>query len=324
MSAQTPPQTTPNPTAAGAATKRYVVGYDGTAPSQSALTMATAMARAFRAELEIVLVLREDDPYQQVYPPVGNISPMVQAQARTWLQEAADLVAAQTPEGQQPVAARTHLWRASSVVTGLLEAVEQLDAAMIAISAGSGRGRLSVGPVADAVLHACPVPVALAPRRYREQAVPDHLYAAVGTRPGAHQVIREALEVAERTGLPLSVVTFLIDDDAAGDSGVVNTVRARVQATVEKVAGQVAQVPIQVAAAKSLKKAVRAVDWQDGGVLLIGSSRLAQGRQLFLGTTAARLLRHLPIPMVVVPRPDPASQDPSSTDPGVSSGIVGE
>lgn len=306
------------------ATKRYVVGYDGTTSSQAVLKMATAMARAFRAELEIVLVLREDPAHQATYPPVGNIAPVVQAQARTWLQEAADLVAAETPEAEEPVVARTHLWRSPSVVSGLLEAITQLDAAMIAISAGSGRGGLSVGPVADSLLHASPVPVALSPRRYRAHRTPDHIYAAVGTRPGAHQVIREALEVAGRTALPLSVVTFLIDDDAARDSEAVDSVRARVQTTVGDVAGPSSQIPLEVAAAKSLKKAVRAVDWHLGGVLLIGSSRLAQGRQLFLGTTAARLLRHLPIPMIVVPGQDPVHPDPSHTDPDTGAGIVGE
>lgn len=314
MSAQTPRQTD---------TKRYVVGYDGTSTSQNVLAMAISMARAFKAELEIVLVLRQEDPYHQVYPPVGSISPMLQAQARTWLQEAADLVAAEPRADQQPVTARTHLWRSTPVVTGLLEAVEQLDGAMIAISAGSGRGRLTVGSVADALLHASPVPVVLTPRGFTEQVGPDHIYAAVGTRRGAQQVISEALEVSQRTGLPCQVVTFLTDD-AAPRPDVVESVRARVQATVQAETGSDAEVPIQVAAATSLKKAVRAVDWRPGGVLLVGSSRLAQGRQLFLGTTAARLLRHLPIPMVVVPRPDPASQDPSSTDPGVRPGIVGE
>ena len=60
---------------------------------------------------------------------------------------------------------------------------------------------------------------------------------------------------------------------------------------------------VRVASGRTLKKAAQDVDWAPGGLLLIGSSRLAQGRQTFLGTTAARLLKHVPVPMVVVPRP---------------------
>lgn len=292
-------------------TKRYMVGHDGSASGLSAVKMAADMARAFGADLEIVVVLREDHPFQQAYPPVGSISPMLEAQARTWLQEAAE-VAAETRTAEsnssstiQDLTVRTHVRRSRSVVAGLLETVAELEAAMIAISAGSRTGRLAVGPVADALLHSCPVPVALAPRRYRTGARPSHVYAAVGLRPGAQQVVREALEVAERTGFPLEVVSFLTDDDGAGRPGVVESVRDRVRETVAQIADAGRDIPIHVATGSSLKKAVAALTWQPGGVLVVGSSRLAQGRQLFLGTTAARLLRHLPIPMVVVPRPEP-------------------
>ena len=44
------------------------------------------------------------------------------------------------------------------------------------------------------------------------------------------------------------------------------------------------------------------LDWQDGEMLLIGSSRLAQNKSIFLGSTANRILRALPVPMIVVPR----------------------
>ena len=43
------------------------------------------------------------------------------------------------------------------------------------------------------------------------------------------------------------------------------------------------------------------LDWEDGEVLLIGSSRLATSRSIFLGSTANRILRALPVPMIVVP-----------------------
>ena len=35
---------------------------------------------------------------------------------------------------------------------------------------------------------------------------------------------------------------------------------------------------------------------------VVGSSRLAEPRRLFLGSTAAKMLHELPVPMVVVPR----------------------
>ena len=52
----------------------------------------------------------------------------------------------------------------------------------------------------------------------------------------------------------------------------------------------------------TIEEAVRALDWHDGELVLVGSSRLAAPRHLFLGSTAAKMLRELPVPMIVVPR----------------------
>lgn len=51
-----------------------------------------------------------------------------------------------------------------------------------------------------------------------------------------------------------------------------------------------------------MESAVRTLDWQDGDLVMVGSSRLAQPHRLFLGSTAAKMLRVLPVPMVVVPK----------------------
>ena len=52
----------------------------------------------------------------------------------------------------------------------------------------------------------------------------------------------------------------------------------------------------------SVEDAVAHLPWQEGEVMLVGSSRLAQPRRLFLGSTAAKMLHVLPVPMIVVPR----------------------
>ena len=52
----------------------------------------------------------------------------------------------------------------------------------------------------------------------------------------------------------------------------------------------------------SIEDAVAQLDWEPGEIVVVGSSRLAQPRRLFLGSTAAKMLRELPVPMIVVPR----------------------
>lgn len=290
-------------TAAGV--PRYVVGYSGDRRSRDAVRLGTALARDLGAEIEIVLVLRADDPYQQVYPPVGDISAVLRRQAHQWLREAAALV----PEG---ITARTHVREARSVPAGLVEAATELGAAMIVVGAGTGGGRPTLGSVVNSLLHSSPVPVALAPRRYPGDEPLTRVYAAVGTRPGAHQVIREAVRAVEHSDLELELISFL--EGEAADPGTAEQVRRRVEEHLEAAAdeaGRTRPVTVRVASGRTLKKAAQDVDWAPGGLLLIGSSRLAQGRQTFLGTTAARLLKHIPVPMVVVPRPDHTEENES-------------
>jgi len=59
---------------------------------------------------------------------------------------------------------------------------------------------------------------------------------------------------------------------------------------------------IERAAGDSVEDAVARLSWLPDEVLLVGSSRLASPRRLFLGSTAAKMLHELPVPMIVVPR----------------------
>ena len=53
------------------------------------------------------------------------------------------------------------------------------------------------------------------------------------------------------------------------------------------------------------------VEWHDGDIIMVGSSRLSAPRRLFLGSTAAKMLRVLDVPMVVVPRDQVGDEDPA-------------
>jgi nucleotide-binding universal stress UspA family protein len=44
------------------------------------------------------------------------------------------------------------------------------------------------------------------------------------------------------------------------------------------------------------------VEWADGDVLVVGSSSLGPVARVFLGSRSAKIVRHSPVPVVVVPR----------------------
>lgn len=280
-----------------ASSARYVVGYGGDKRSREAVRLGVSMARAFKAELEIVCVLRENDPFSQAYPPVGDISPMLRQQARVWLAEARELV----PED---VVVRTHTRTSPSAATGLLDAVDEFGALAVIVGAATGKytGTFSVGPVADTLLHRAHVPIALTPRRYKGTEPITRLYAGVGVREGSQRIIAETRQAVRRSGLDAVLVHFLPTDQVEGDPQRAVDLAERRLAEAARDFGTEHPVGTLVAQGKNLKKAVTGTEWLPGSVLFVGSSRLAEHRQIFLGTTTARILRHLPVPMIVLPR----------------------
>lgn len=275
---------------------RYVVGYGADKRSRDAVRLGVALARAFRAELEIVCVIRTDDPFSAAYPPVGDITPMVRDQAASWLRDAAKLV-------PQDVTARTHVRTSPSVAEGLVAAVREFPAGLLVVGAAAGKytAQFSVGPVADTLLHRAPVPVALAPRGYRGEEPVTRLYAGVGARRGAQQILRESQQAVARGGQDLVLLNLLPLDQLKEDPGPAVAATEQMLRDAARSVSSEHPVSVHVATGKNLKRTVTDMDWAPGSVLFVGSSRLAQHRQIFLGTTAARVLRHLPVPMIVLP-----------------------
>ena len=50
------------------------------------------------------------------------------------------------------------------------------------------------------------------------------------------------------------------------------------------------------------REAVEDVPWETGDMLLLGSGAAGQAAQVFLGSAASKILRHAPVPVMIVPR----------------------
>ncbi len=276
---------------------RYVVGYTADERGRDAVCLAVALARRQDATLDLVLVAPEHSLYAGTYPPDRGFDDLLSEQMREWMDEGLTFV-------PDDITARGMVVRAESNAEGLIRAAMDTDATLIVIGASS-RGlasQFSIGNVARSLLHASPVPVALAPRSYRRTDPVTRLTCAVGRRAGADDVISVAVSSAKRRGLPLRLVSLVAldagqpDPDGAEDEAN----RQLAEAASSLAAG--GRVSVETARGTSVEEAVDALAWDEGEVLLVGSSRLAQHMRIFLGSTAARILRTLTIPMVVVPR----------------------
>jgi nucleotide-binding universal stress UspA family protein len=281
---------------------RYVVGYSANARGHDAVNLAVSLAHGRGASLDLVLVVPEVQQSGHAVAPKAGFENLLNEQAQEWLDQALALV----PSG---VPAQAHIRSGDSDAHALIEAAEELGADMLIIGAASNGlfKRFTIGSVASALLHASTVPVALAPHGYHRQDALTRISCGLGTRAGAEKLLDFALGMAVNREVPLRVVSLLALDggDAAGAAEAAREYAAKHLAAAlpggEQEVLEEAKTEVVVAQGRSIEEAVDRLDWEDGEVLLIGSSRLAKGRSIFLGSTANRILRALPVPMIVVP-----------------------
>jgi len=68
----------------------------------------------------------------------------------------------------------------------------------------------------------------------------------------------------------------------------------------------VPDVDVVVGSGHDWREAVESVSWEAGDMLLLGSGAAGQAAHVFLGSAASKILRHAPVPVMIVPRHRPA------------------
>ena len=123
---------------------------------------------------------------------------------------------------------------------------------------------------------------------------------------------RRTAEICAETGASLRVATFgvlgqqMYPPEVRGehqmlDAFVTDTSKAQ-DAAVAALPGGGEDVETLVATGRDWPEALGRLDWQDSDVLVVGSSPTGILARVFIGTNATRIVRHSPVPAVVVPR----------------------
>jgi nucleotide-binding universal stress UspA family protein len=284
------------------APQRFIVGYSADDRGFEALALASSLARDADAELVITFVLRQPSPYSGAESGLYVNDPIVRERLATWERQALGCVPAGIP-------ARTELRVADDEASGLLDAVAEHGASVIVIGARSNPllQAIAIGSTANALLHSSEVPVALAPVGYGHTTGVPRVTAVYGTRPGAAAVVGTAVEAADRRGVPLRLVSLLPADETPEDTAGEVTEQVR-RFGGEALGGRAEEIlangsaTVEVVGGIDLEDAITHVDWVDGEIALVGSSRLAPRGRVFIGSTAQRLMRRIPTALIVIPR----------------------
>jgi nucleotide-binding universal stress UspA family protein len=290
-----------------------VVAFAPDGRGKAVLHLAGMLARSADDELVVCAVVPA--PW---YPSPARVD----AEYRDYLQQAArDALEKARSRLPSDLPARFVVHDARSAPAGLLEVAEEEDAPLIVVGSSSagGAGQVNLGSASSRLLHSSPIPVALAPRgfRCRPDARVARVTAAFGASEGAEELVIAAAGVAARVGAALRLASFAVRSRPPYTSGVgteadesmfadwTAEMEAAGRAALDKVADLPAvprELEIAIGRGETWEEALEDVEWEEGDVLVVGSSSIGPVARVFLGSRATKIVRHSPVPVVVVPR----------------------
>ncbi|MGV0741399.1 universal stress protein [Mycolicibacterium sp. XJ870] len=288
---------------------KLAVGYLATPGGADALALAVRFARTLGAEVEICIVLPPDTRLPGLVPK-GGYEDVLAEQAKGWLDEALATV-------PDDVVAHGHLSFDESFTDGLIRDAVRLGAQAIVVGGSGGglAGSFSLGSVVNELLHSSPLPVAVAPRGARMSGIERvrEVTCAIGERKGSELLLDTAVRASKAAGTPLRLVSLVALDPLFGslrsdEDAVRERALRHARETLESAKSALPEgfpVISTIVNGSTVEAAVNKLEWHDGDVIMVGSSRLSAPKRIFLGSTAAKMLRVLDVPMVVVPRDEP-------------------
>jgi nucleotide-binding universal stress UspA family protein len=292
---------------------KIVVGYLATPGGADAVALAVRLSRTLDAELGLSIILPPDRAVPSLVP-VGGYDEHLAEQAEHWLAEARALVPADITAG-------THVSFDDSFADGLIKEAARVQADLIVVGGSGGglAGSYSLGSVVNELLHSAPVPVVVAPRGTRDSSIDRvrEVTCAIGEREGADLLLETAVRFSRAAGTPLRLVSLVALDPMFGtlrgdDDAVRERALAHARQTLETAKSNLPQgfpVASTIVDGRTVEEAVSKLEWHDGDLIMVGSSRLSAPKRLFLGSVSAKMLRVLEVPMMVVPRDPFDAQD---------------
>lgn len=289
-----------------------VVGYSPHSEDLGALDLACQLARSDGTDVRAVTVVPQgwptavagdsDRDYQQWAAEVGGAAA---AGATAYLAEHRDV-----PSEARWVPGR-------SVPPALLEQAEAVDAQLLVVGSGEevAHGQIGITSKTDRLLHSSGLAVAVAPRDYRAEpgSTVRRITLAFRGDDATWTLLDQVAAIAERTSASLRIVTFAVRSRTmypprvSGAEDMVH--RTWVETAVAEQARARAHVrergtgdpETAVAVGRSWGVAMDSLDWDRGDVLVVGSSSTHRLSRVFLGSSASKILRHSPVPVIVVP-----------------------
>jgi nucleotide-binding universal stress UspA family protein len=290
-----------------------VVGLPRDERATAAVQLGVMLARSLDEDLVVCTVVPPPWP-----PGMGRVDAEYQEYLDHSAKEAVERARELVPTD---ISAEFVVARARSTSAGLLEVAQEHGARLLVLGSSTAGvlGRVAFGSVADRLLHTSPLPVVLGPRgfRCRSDSRVRRVTTAFGATEGADELVIAVAGVAARAGAALRVASFAVRPRTPLSAGIGSRAEdavarewaADVERSQRAVLEQVEQLPRQPSAIEAVvghgsdwAAAIEGIGWDDGDLLVVGSSTAGPLEHVFIGSRSSRIVRHSPVPVVVVPR----------------------
>ena len=288
---------------------RYLVALTALG-GQDALGLGRMLARTGDVDLTVCIVI----PQTWDYPSPARVD----AEYAEFLNRYAEEAIAEAREFLgDTVRAEYTSTSAPSATEGLIATAMERDAALVVL--GSARhgplGRFAAGGITKEMLHTSPVPVALAPRGYRPSSAAQlgRVTCAFSGSTQSRSAFDAAVQLGRSHRVPVRLTTFVVHDRQMYPSQVGYDAEAmvaeqwRAQATEAQERAlstlpEDVEVEASVVSGRDWEEALDSLLWEEGEVLVVGSSRLGPVARVFLGSNSTKIVRSSPVPVLVIPR----------------------
>jgi nucleotide-binding universal stress UspA family protein len=290
-----------------------LVGYVPQKGGRGSLDLGMQLAHALGTGLSVVTVV----PRQWSTPSLARVD----AEYADFAQQLAEQAEAKARDYlvdlSVDVSIDYHAVTGRSVTSALLTAAEECGASVLVLgsSTDGAVGRIVVGSTTDKLLHSSPIPLALSPRGYRSTAAEgiSRVTCAFSDGEESEKVVAHAVSFAHRLGTPTRVASFgvrgatmyppevgLSAEDSVLDSWREQAAHAQSRLRIDEVIDEDTETVIATGAGWG--ESMSSVEWEPNELLVLGSSTLGPIARVFLGSRATKLIRHSPVPVLVVPR----------------------
>jgi nucleotide-binding universal stress UspA family protein len=288
-----------------------IAGFSSSRQGSAPLNLATQIAHTTGEKIIAAVIVERALP-AGVDPIEDEYRGYLASRASASLERVVDQV-----RGDLDISTTVH--QSSSISHGLMELAGQHGADVVVVGSSSSGllGRIALGSVTERLVHTSKVSVALAPRGYPSSPVPiQRLTAAYGGAADAVGLIATSAELAQQWKARLRIASFTVPPltmfgGSMERSAEELVVQQWTNRTIDAAAKQlndaraklsIPDVDVVIGTGTDWREAVDNIAWETGDVLLLGSGAAGPMAQVFLGTAASKILRHAPVPVMIVPK----------------------